>query len=348
MAKTDLVLVWYAWTDEVATTIGGIAGPVKVIQMPAGPGTSYKTQIGDLAPRPIQAIAQKYGVTDIGRVCLIGFSEGCFGVVETLASGDGGRVDSAYCIDGMHTQWADQKAGIMDVAMLRPWRAFGREAAGAGARRQLVVTTSAVRPPSFVDTTTCSTWVWEQVTGTSNAFAEQAMPPEFEGPVEPVFRNKAGELPGGVRYPETIYERYPLRLYRQMGGLSIVNFSNLDPTGVGDHRLQAARVTQMMLQAYLLPRWNGATDAQVTMFDEGGTGPRKLDLGAAGTAPAPSFPSVDSATGEQPLFEREDEGESSSFPTAMVLGGFVAGALATAALLSIRDEGAPSGQGEVG
>lgn len=348
MAKTDLVLIWYAWTEEVAATIGGIAGPVKIIQMPAGPGTSYMKQIGDLAPRPIQAIAQKHGITDIGRVCLIGFSEGCFGVLETLASGDGPRVDSVYAIDGMHTPWADQKAGLMDIAMLRPWRAFGREAAGAGAGRQLVVTTSAVRPPSFVDTTTCSTWVWEQVTGTTNAFADQPMPPEFEGPVEPIFRNPPGELPGGVRYPETIYERYPLRLYRQMGGLSIINFSNLDPTGVGDHRLQAARVTQMMLQAYLLPRWNGATDAQITLFEDGSTKPRKFDLGPAGVAPAPSMPTVDTTTGEQPLFERDTETESSSFPTGVVVGGLLFGALATAAALSLRDGSAPSGQGEVG
>lgn len=338
---TDVVISWYATNQGVRDALALLTNPVKLIEMPAGTDAmgkkiNYKEQIAALGQRPIHAILQKFmpGV-EPGRVCLLGFSEGCQGVREALGSPDGGRVDAAFAIDGIHTQWADQKKRLMDIALLRPWRAFASLAVADG--RLCVISTSDVKP-DYVDTTTTSTWIWNEATGTTDATWDEDLPYFLMGPVEPPYKNPAGTFGNGVSWKETTYTQYPLRLYRKRNGLLVVNYSDLDPTGVGDHRFQAARVSPMLLRGYLLPRWNDQPRAQQIFFNEGAPGPRPLALGPAGTAPAPALPAFsggDQTTGEnypRPGETSADEPKGGPSPVQSVLIGAALGALGAAAV----------------
>ena len=44
--------------------------------------------------------------------------------------------------------------------------------------------------------------------------------------------------------------------YRNVGGLSINNYANLDPTGCADHIYQARHVLPLTVATFLADRWN--------------------------------------------------------------------------------------------
>jgi hypothetical protein len=187
------------------------------------------------------------------RVALFGFSEGCTGVRLALQSADGPNVDAVLAIDGIHTVWTDKKKRMMSINELVAWRACAVSAATDG--RLMVITTSAV-VPSYVSTTYTSNYLWESATGTDDVTFDAPLPDAFTEPVTPPYTSSAGCFPDGVCWKTTEYTTYALRAYRKKNGLVILNYSNLDPTGVGDHRLQADRVSPLVLKHFLAPRWN--------------------------------------------------------------------------------------------
>lgn len=262
MEQADVILQWYAGSEGFKRALSGLSRPYKLISMPSGPGTSYKSQVESKWPNSIQGFIQTKlpGVRPL-RVALIGFSEGCAGVREFLRCGDGGRVDAALAFDGIHTTWTDKSKTKLVTSKLAPWRAFGKLAMNEG--RLCLITTSAI-VPDFVSTTITSDWIWNHVTGTSEPFHDQEGPDVqalWQAPISPPFVNPAGEkrAPDGsveFRWGETVYDHFPTTLYRRAGGLVIWNFQNLDKTGIGDHRLQAGPVEERWISEYLVSRWN--------------------------------------------------------------------------------------------
>jgi hypothetical protein len=264
---SDIIISWYAESPEMKASLGLLTRPYKHIGMQAGGGVSYRKQSQSLGPTMIQAICAKYA-PDVRplRVCLIGFSEGCGGVREAIASGDGPRVDSVMAIDGIHEMWIDEKSKAkFHTGGLVKWKAYAKAAIGDG--RLCCITTSSIVPP-YVSTTLTSDWIWTQATGSAEATYDVPAPAHiWQGPVLPPFTNPAGsvknKITGKVEYswPARVYERHNTRLYRKKNGLVVWNYQNIDPSGIGDHRFQAARVTATMIASYLAPRWNNTDPA---------------------------------------------------------------------------------------
>jgi len=269
MAKTpaDIVISWYADGKEAQAALTGLTRPYKLIGMPAGPGHSYIEQRKQLGETMIQAICAKYA-PDIKplRVALMGFSEGCAGVREAISSGDGPRIDAVLAIDGIHAMWTDKKSKAkIDTSGLVKWKAFAKSAIADG--RLCCITTSAIVPP-YVSTTITSDWIWQQSTGSAEVTFDVPAPSAvWEDQVSPPYIVSADcrmdKVTGKKLYcwPETAYYVPAVRLYRKKGGLVIWNYLNRDPSGIGDHRFQSARVTPLMINTYLLPRWNGTDPA---------------------------------------------------------------------------------------
>lgn len=234
MAKinADVVISWYSENKETQALRASFERPTRFIQMPAGPGTDYPKQIAAFGQNALQnLIAQKLPDITPMRVALMGFSEGCQGVRAALKCGDGGRVDAALAIDGIHTQWV-KKGETFSTGLLLPWGAIGeRAASGSGASTPLLVVTTSDVKPDYVSTTVTSNWIWSRATGLGEISSDIDIPSWASGPVEPPYVNSPGSFgPGQAKWPETVYSSFPLRAFRKQGGLWILNYWNLDPT----------------------------------------------------------------------------------------------------------------------
>lgn len=64
----------------------------------------------------------------IGRVCVMGFSEGCMGVRATLETVDASGVDAVFACDGIHSEY--ESDGGVGLSLLKPYIAFARIASG--------------------------------------------------------------------------------------------------------------------------------------------------------------------------------------------------------------------------
>lgn len=254
--EVDVVISWYAtnkYTQEVRSTF---QRPTRFLEMPAGPGTDYDKQMVDLGPTPIQQLCKRFKGDTVRRVALMGFSEGCRGVRAALRSGDGSRVDAAIALDGIHCEYQDP-GKTFQTGLILPWRAFAQKAIEDG--RLCAITTSSVVPgPNIVSTTVTSDWIWQSLVGEGgdDTTDENASEVFFE-PIVPPYVSAAGSFgPGQASWKETTYTQFLLARQRKINGLVILNFSNLDPTGVGDHRFQADKVGPVILSQYLARRWN--------------------------------------------------------------------------------------------
>lgn len=338
----DVVISWYTDNPETQEVRTKFERPTRFISMAAGPGTNYQQQVAGFGAVAIQnLIRQRLPDVVPLRVGLMGFSEGCQGVREWLKCGDGPRVDSVLAIDGIHAQWTKPRE-TFDTAFLLAWRALARSAV-----RQvgplLVVTTSNVQP-EFVDTTTTSNWLWEQATGSSEITYDQEIPGWMMGPVEPPYTNPAGSFgPGQASWKQTTYENYPLRAFRKMNGLWVINYWNLDATGVGDHRFQAARVSPLVMHHVLAERWNQqepdqgvllGTDKKPVFFDLG-----KLEVGrvtplppkdqTSGGLDQPSGGDDQPVVDDGPVVEGHDPSGGAGKAVASFLAGVALGAIGT-------------------
>lgn len=345
-APADVVISWYSTNASTQAARASFQRPTRFLDMPAGSGTTnpraYIDQIGAKWPLFIQTtLREKMPDVQPLRVALMGFSEGCQGVREALKCGDGPRVDAVIACDGIHSQWIDQKKGTFDSAYLLAWRAMALAAVADG--RMLCITTSAVVPP-MVSTTITSDWIWQQAAGSDEGDDQGAMPPVFSGPVDPPYVSPAGSFGAGQQsWQQTTYTTWPIRRYRKKNGLYVLNFDDLDPTGVGDHRFQGERVLPLVMTLNLAERWNrmepvegsGAilmptTQAKPIYFDMKPMGPAQVVAGN------------DSKTGDTPEGTTDEKPAPTGMSTAgKVFTGIVLGVVAgVAAVVATRDSGA--------
>jgi hypothetical protein len=247
--RADVLFNWYGASPAFNAVVATATRPLVVIGMAAGPGTDYAGILNAAGPNPLRSLAmQRLGGDLPYRIGLVGFSHGCQGVRAALQTGDGAMVDAVYCCDGIHTDWTNQAAGQMNAALLAPYYALGRLAVPDG--RVFAITTSAIVPPSYVSTTATSNWLWQTLTGsTSDSYDTPPLDAVWNAPVNFMSKPMAG-------HAAVTYTNIPWVRYRKSGGLVIYNAKNLDPTGVGDHQLQAGTVLPLVVQAYVINRWN--------------------------------------------------------------------------------------------
>lgn len=253
MAKTesDVVLSWFSSGSVAASAF---QRPTRFIQLPTPAGQGYKAQIAGFGQQPIRAIMKQFA-PDVRpmRIAVLGFSEGCQGVRAMLSSPDGGRIDCAVAIDGVHAQYqAGSKTKIVP-AYLTPYGAMGKRAAQG--RVLLCLTASSIRPPGFASTTETAAWIWDYVTGGTAETASSPIPELLTAPLQPPVTFPGGKS-GGNTWTQTTYDQPPVSAFRREHGLIVVNYADVDPTGHNDHVLQAKVVLPDMLQAFVAQRWN--------------------------------------------------------------------------------------------
>jgi hypothetical protein len=226
----------------------------------------------------------------LGRIAVIGFSEGCQGVREVLKCKDASKIDVLIPVDGIHADLLGKGAGgvrLVDPELLKYYIGFARMAANLSANKVMVVTHSSIKPTKFASTTETAEIIW-------NAATE---PPPDVISVTPEFQIKAlsqvvwpnADLPVGTKIAgSTITQNgycttrpksketnnLPQETFcwqsfadgwtarRAMNGLNVFGWSyptksiTRDPTGNRDHVFQAQMVLPTIVQKYLVERWN--------------------------------------------------------------------------------------------
>lgn len=193
---------------------------------------------------PVRSILEKYapGVTPL-RVACLGFSASGQGV-SALISADGGHLDAAIVIDGMHT------GKPVTEAAMTPWIAYGKRAVVDAAL--LVVTHSSVDPIKYASTTMTADFLWKYLTGGDDAFVDPPLPDlSIPSTTVHVLGGPSTGKDRTVDYPAPAWQPF-----KRAGGLVILGCDNRDGPGTADHIYQAKAVLPLVLTRLLAPRWN--------------------------------------------------------------------------------------------
>lgn len=257
--------IWISWgMGFVPDSIKPVfERPTAFIVLPTPANRGYRQQVSGFGwPYPIRGIVSKYapGVTP-NRIAILGFSESCTGLRELLQSRDAGLIDTVVAVDGIHAQYDAMRMPMR--AMMAAWIAYASLAAGASnpvseglvpGQRHLVITHSSIKPP-YASTTETAEAILRGVFG--DVWPSQCDFDHFGRTfVEtPAYVAPSGSL-SGVQYPETVYSSPPLDYSVCQAGLAILGYSNLDPTGIGDHKYQAQRLLPRVVEELVAPRWN--------------------------------------------------------------------------------------------
>lgn len=249
----------------------------------------------------------------IGRVAVIGFSNGCAeGVTQLLAGNDAQKLDFVGGFDGIHGSF------IKPTHLLYPpsyanWVAFGRLAAAqppADNGPLCVVTHSSIEP-AFPSTTETGAFLWDEVLRGAPANYESSYWSELDditypdGGLSIPSVDTAGR---GGAMPRWVWSSFNDGWYirRVANGFSVFGWGDPGRSPMGrinaqcrdrfnntaDHVFQAKAVLPAILSTYLVPRWNDPP-GQLTGFGassaSGSTGGRVYDAGPDGPLKNP-FP----------------------------------------------------------
>lgn len=244
MPEADVVLSW-SFAPVPQAVRGAFQRPTRFVELPTPTGRKYGDQLRALSlPTPVRGILRRYApdVTPL-RVAALGFSESCSGVLGLLRSGDGGRIDAAIAVDGIHTAPAKEP----NPAALAPWVSLARLAVEN--LRLCVITHSSIEPP-YASTTATADYIWSQAVGDHE---EQV--PAVTGieaaPTSVRVGSPPARRPYTVEYPRPA-QQFPLRV----NGLVVLGYDNVDPAGYADHIYQARTVLPIVLARFLATRWN--------------------------------------------------------------------------------------------
>lgn len=178
MGAVDLVITFFSSTPLLRKLlVSRLVNPVyehqAIVDGPVGT-TKYDAWVnarGGLAGVVAQAAASAKAVgvmkkgDRVGRVALVGFSEGNAGVRACLRTQGATAVDAVFSLDGMHSMYV---GGKVDLGMLMPWIGFARLAVRDVPNRAqsngklLCVTHSMIVPTGFAPVSECAPIVWEQ------------------------------------------------------------------------------------------------------------------------------------------------------------------------------------------
>jgi hypothetical protein len=328
---TDLIVSFLSSVPpEVAARFQKPPALLAVPGAPLGQGrtfyASWLSGVRDGAGNVVPGMfARAGGKGDIGRVAVIGFSNGVdAGVSQVLEANDAQKIDFVGAFDGIHGSFVknpatgnpikDPKSGlpVMVAAAYNKWIAYGRMAAQKRPSSdpqspQLVITHSSIEPP-FPSTTETANLIWAEILKTTPADYEATYWSELDKIVYPggLSFKSIDTASTGQPMPSWTWESFADGWYdrRVANGLSIFGWG--DP-GVSpekriqascrdkfnctaDHLFQAKGVLPAILTVYLAARWNGAC-GPVSGLGDGtvcttGDG-RPYDAGPSGPLPTP-------------------------------------------------------------
>jgi len=230
---------------------------------------------GNVIPGMFRAAGGQPGDT-IGRVAVMGFSNGCIGVDETLGAADSHKIDTVLAIDGIHGRFAPGSREPDPIA----YKNFLNHAAQVLQHNPsfdenapvMCITHSSIVPPDFPSTTQTADLIW------SLAFSrapEDVLTLEcgFDcPPVRYVEDLAAVRWPDGQQVCSSVTKKcyswsgladgwYDRRVANDLfvlgwGDRGDKGITTRDPSGNADHVFQGRVVLREMLKELTAKRWN--------------------------------------------------------------------------------------------
>lgn len=223
MAAKDFIISFFADTPQLTRALGRLTSPPLIwspsVPVPQGRRTGdYHAFVQGMGNSIAGIFAQvKKDPTDtLGRVAVMGFSEGGQGVDAILGCNDASGIDTVINCDGIHTQYVGQTSisspppvHLIDPAALSKYIAFARLAnqtpPSVGPGKMMVLTHSSVKP-TYASTTETMATIWTEAMKSAPATVETSMcgwycpAAELEGRLSAVKWPNA-DFPLGMKVP---------------------------------------------------------------------------------------------------------------------------------------------------
>jgi hypothetical protein len=268
----------------------------------------------------IPGIALAHGLREgdeVGKVCVMGFSNGCIGVDEVLGANDSQRIDVTLAVDGVHGSFDYNK---MPVAA--QYKNYMNQAAHVGrfnaeADRNapvMAITHSSIDPLAYPSTTVTAELIWNAVFprlpndyipgscgwGCVPWLHLESIKARYADPVEKCSGNGCFTWYG---IEDGWYERRSANNFYVLGwGYPLAGKAHTkDPAGYADHVFQGHVVLHALLTEFVVQRWNakcGALSGLGQSPGEGGTCvlPQGQSYGTASSQKVDYFPDLNSGT----------------------------------------------------
>ncbi len=266
MADTvDVVLSYFSSVPKEVQAL--FTRPTRFVALPVPDGQHYLIQLQENPksqadwrlggwPHPLRAIFNRYGISNPGRVAVMGFSQGVQGVNAILRSEDAGYIEHVLMFDGLHCSWTGGKPNEGRSNIEQTCLASAKAAAQLAAKgptaiagmppgqHHFTLTHSSIIPPGFPATSDTAREI----------IASLWMdPPEVELP-----SGMSGQTfdPPWVAN-NVVYAQDTMTYAVGENGCTILGYKNIDPMGTADHIYQSKIVLPAVLSKLLVPRWNG-------------------------------------------------------------------------------------------
>lgn len=181
MARRDFVISFFASSPQLRAELGHLEMPYVLFE-PQVSGRKYKDFVVG-AGNSIAGLWNKARSAgdELGRVAVMGFSEGVQGTRACLEATDASAIDAVFACDGIHTQMVGP---ALEMSRLAPFIAFGRMALATPPSKNagvklLSITHSAIGaaslPPGTASTTQTAETIWSQLLKSAPADIETPM-----------------------------------------------------------------------------------------------------------------------------------------------------------------------------
>ena len=249
MAK-DIIIADYSCTSTVCKTLLALIWPDEVtrpavLEIPENrAGSSVHAQwVTDFRQKNQGAfldpfIAQRLGNVPIGRIGVIGFSAGNWGIEQVLNNQEEAqRIDFAYAVDGLHAREMPDKSVIIPPA----WLAFAQQSQTND--KMMLVSFSQIKPPTFPGTQPSAHLLGDQL-GAKWLTAGGDTIASLSSLVYP-----------NVETPEAV----PIMEYGTVGNLHMVGSWPVGTKGndAAAHIYQSRQVQAALWTTWIAPRWLG-------------------------------------------------------------------------------------------
>jgi hypothetical protein len=246
--------------------------------------SQYADGDGNVIPGMAKAAGLGPGDT-IGRVCVMGFSNGCIGVDEVLRRPDSAKIDLVLAVDGIHGAYLNQ--GGQRVLAASAYKRFLNHAAyvlnqPSDSRKSpvMVVTHSSIVPPGFPSTTETADFIWTQAMSRATPVVQTLGCGYDCAPVRNVVALSQLAFPGGKKICSSVgsgcftwsgfadgwYDRRVANNFFVMGwGRELDGkVTTVDPSGNADHIFQGRAILPELLKHFAVRRWNADCGAVVS------------------------------------------------------------------------------------
>lgn len=253
-----------------------------VTQFPTGkwPGGSkgyahWLAQYADSKGRVIPGLAKAAGAKPgdtIGRVCVMGFSNGCVGVDHVLRATDSALIDTVLAVDGIHGSYA--APGQLRPSSYKRYLNRAMQCAKNNPETDFdaavtVITHSVIRPGSYPSTTETADYIWKTVMGKAKAYNPLMLNCGY--PCDPVVHVadiqsayssaikicNRGKCSSWKNIDDGWYDKRVANNFFVLGWGDSVGgkLKTRDPRGYNDHIFQGRVVLKALLQEFCVKRW---------------------------------------------------------------------------------------------